>query len=112
MIIANKDKVRLEGNAVTLINQIELIMTAYKNGLIESGETNESIRVILVEAMDNALKRNDYYRYTAANESEEAEENNLMLLLKEESLNEFPERIYTDLIEKHLIKENIKRIKK
>ena len=112
MIISFKDKVKLEGDAVVLINQIELIMTAFKNGLVESGETNESVKVILIEAVDNALKRNDYYRSSATNEKEEVEENNLMLLLKEESLNEFSERIYADLVENYSLKEIIKRIKK
>lgn len=113
MIIANKDKVRVEGNAIVLINQIELILTAYKNGLIESGETNESAKCIILEAVNNAFIYNDSYRYTTIDKDEETIENQIMLQLKRDCLEETKEeRIYSDMIDNYILKENLKRIRR
>lgn len=113
MIITRNDKVRMEGDAVVLINQIELIITAYRDGLLEVGETTESSRELILLAVENAFKYRDYYRYTTIDEQEEIMENDLMLLLKQDVLNEVPEqRNYAELIENVNIKENIRRIKR
>lgn len=113
MIISTKDKVRLEGDAVVLINQIELILTAYKNGLLEAGETNDSAKEVILQAVENAFKYKDYYRYTTVDKDEEVLENELMLYLKQDLFEETLEkRTYSDLVEKYKIKENLKRIKR
>ena len=113
MIIVKKDKTRIEGNAVVLINQIELIISAYKDGLKESGETNESAKEIILLAVENAFKYQDYYRYSTVDEQEEAIENDLMLLLKQDVLNEVSEkRTYDEIIGDVKIEEHIRRIKR
>ena len=113
MIVCAKDKTRLEGDAIVLINQIEMILSAFKDGLQEGGETRESAKKIILLTVENAFKYQDYYRYTTVDKQEEALENELMLLLKQDVLNEVSEkRTYTDVLDNIPIKENIRRIRR
>lgn len=113
MIVSVKDKLRLEGDAIVLVNQIEMIISAFKDGLQEGGETQESAKDIILLAVENAFKYQDYYRYTTVDKQEEALENELMLLLKQDVLNEVSEkRTYMDVLDNIPIKENIRRIRR
>lgn len=113
MILVRKNKARIEGNAVVLINQIELILSAYKDGLLEVGETTESAKEIILLAVENAFKYKDYYRYSTVDEQEETLENELMILLKQRALDEVSEkRTYDEIIGNVKIEEHIRRIKR
>lgn len=113
MMVALDDKIIIKGDAVVLINQIELILAAYKDGLLEAGETEESADKIILLAVENASKLKDYYRFTTVDKEEEAEENALMLILKHDILEELPEkRTYADLIGKAKIDEKARRIRR